>query len=244
MVQSESKLGRLFRVLYELLCGRPPAERPWHFQWLSVFYLHRRLRRTLPLLGGHVLDVGCGAKPYRGWFGAVESYVGLDVASGPEVDVLVRPDGTWPLDSARFDVVLCTQVLEHVENLELTLNEIVRVLKPGGVAVVTFPFLYNEHGEPYDFRRMTVHYAKRLFPRFQIEALERQGGIGSTLVILWLNWFDGMLNRTFTTRLLKAFMLPLWLPLCFVSNSLGLLFDNLDRSGRFYNNVFLMVRKQ
>lgn len=61
-----------------------------------------------------------------------------------------------------------------------------RVCKPGGVIVLPFPFLYNEHGMPYDFQRFTIHGVARLFP-YEIRVLERQGGFGSTVVILFLN---------------------------------------------------------
>ena len=217
--------------------------RPWHFQWLDAYYLHRDLKRLLPTLGGAVLDVGCGIKPYQGWFGPLHSYVGLDVVSGPQVDVVVKPDGSWPLPDEHFDVLLSTQVLEHVEDLDLTVKEIVRVLKPGGVALITFPFLYNEHGAPYDFRRMTIHMARRLLQGFQITRLERHGGIGSTQTILLLNWLESTMNLNFATRLMKAVLLLPWLVLCFAANMLGLVVDKVDRTKAFYNNVLLVARK-
>lgn len=110
-VNKESVLGRVYRCIYEALCGRHPNLRPWHFQWLATYYLYRRLRKILPALGGRVLDVGCGMKPYQGWFGVVQEYVGLDVVPGPVTDVVVAPDETWPLPDEYFDVVLSTQVL-------------------------------------------------------------------------------------------------------------------------------------
>ena len=86
----------------------------------------------LPAFGGRVLDVGCGGKPYRSWFGAVTEYVGLDVVPGSSVDVVVSSNERWPLLDEHFDVLFSSQVLEHVENLEFTLLEMKRVLKKGG----------------------------------------------------------------------------------------------------------------
>lgn len=109
--------------------------------------------------------------------------------------------------------------------------------------MLSFPFLYNEHGTPYDYHRFTVHRAKRLLPGFEIIHLEKQGGIGSTTVILLLNWMDMSMNSTFVTRLLKGLSLPLWVPVSFVLNLLGLVVDEIDRTGAFYNNIFVLIRK-
>lgn len=236
MSTNESSLSRAYRRVYEWVCGKHPDLRPWHFQWMAVYYLYRRLRGLLPAFGGRVLDVGCGGKPYRSWFGVVTEYVGLDVVPGSSVDVVVSSNERWPLPDEHFDVLFSSQVLEHVENLECTLFEMKRVLKKGGSAVLTFPFLYNEHGAPWDYRRITVHGAERLFQDFEIVHLERLGGIGSTLALLLLNWLSN-------SRFLKALM-PIWVPFSLAVNSLGLLMDKMDRTGAFYNNVLLVVKKR
>ncbi|MGD0826864.1 MAG: methyltransferase domain-containing protein [Desulfobaccales bacterium] len=240
---SESAPGYIYRRIYDGICGHHPNLRPWHFQWLGIFYLYRQLRRILPEMGGKVLDVGCGGKPYRSWFGPVSEYIGLDVSPGPAVDVLVAPDGAWPLPDEHFDGLLSTQVMQYVANLHLSLAEMERVLKRGGVAVLSLPFLYNEHRAPWDYWRFTVYGAERLFPGFEITHLEKQGGIGSTLAILFLNCLEMSMNYTLATRLLKGLLLPIFLLLSLVVNFLGLLMDRLDHTGAFYNNVLLVVRK-
>jgi SAM-dependent methyltransferase len=109
--------------------------------------------------GSNWLDLGCGQKPFISSF-ADCSYTGIDVeVSGREIG-LKNPDiffdgSTIPFTSDTFDGILCTQVLEHVINLDLTLSECNRVLKPGGVMVISVPFLYREHEQPFDFRRFT-----------------------------------------------------------------------------------------
>lgn len=244
MLKNESALGFAYRRVYEGLCGKHPSLRPWHFQWIDCFYLYRQLRRTLANVGGKVLDAGCGDKPYRGWFGSASEYVGLDLYPGPSVDVVVSADKKWPFEDGYFDALLSSQVLEHVEHLDLTLNEMSRVLKRGGLMIISFPFLYNEHGAPGDYQRFTASGASTLFPDFDLVFLERQGGIGSTISILTLNWIEQSMNSSFLTRLLKAPLLPAWIALSLFSNVMGLLFDRLDRTKSFYNNVFLVIRKR
>jgi len=238
-----SYLGRAYQKLYEVLCGHHPRPRPWHFQWLDTYYLRCHLRNLLPTLKGHVLDVGCGDKPYHGWFSQGVRHTGIDVSFSPAVDLVVAPNEPWPFPENHFDALLASQVLEHVENLHLILAEMERVLKQGGMAVLSFPFIYNEHGVPSDYRRFSVYGAERLFPKFEIVRLEKEGGVGSTLAILFLNWIETSLNCTFATRLLKSMLLPAWIFLSLIVNLFGLLVDKLDHTGGFYNNILLVVRK-
>lgn len=239
-----SSFGQFYRRAYNVLCGKSPHERPWHFQWLSTLYLHRRLSRLLPDYGGRILDVGCGDKPYRTWFGEVSEYVGLDVVQGPKVDVVIAEGEPWPLPDNNYDTVFSTQVIEHVGNLEFTLTQMSRVLKTRGAIILSFPFLYNVHGAPYDYRRFTHYGAEKLLSGYEIVHLETQGGIGSTLVILFLNWIDTVLSSTTVAKLLKAVFLPVFIPVSLILNLFGLALDQLDRTKMFYSNVLLVARKR
>lgn len=130
--------------------------------WLvNPFFLARRglMGNLKPLLGelrGDVLDVGCGRKPYEALV-AAKSYVGLDFDSAVTraygVADVYYEGGHFPFDDARFDGVLCTQVLEHVFTPREFLGEIHRVMRPGGTLVLTVPFVWDEHEQPHDFGR-------------------------------------------------------------------------------------------
>src|SRR5205823_9316858 len=78
------------------------------------------LSRLLPRCRGTVLDVGCGAQPYRGLLGPSAAYLGIDHVSarehfGYEVPGALYYDGDrWPVEDGTADVVLCTETLEHV----------------------------------------------------------------------------------------------------------------------------------
>lgn len=107
------------------------------------------------------LDIGCGLKPYAESFSNAH-YVGIDIAdSGRPID-MKAPDKFYdginiPYEDGSFDGVLCTQVLEHVEDMDKFLAECNRVLKVGGSFIISVPFIYKEHEKPYDFRRFTSH---------------------------------------------------------------------------------------
>ncbi|MAT50403.1 MAG: hypothetical protein CMK32_04370 [Porticoccaceae bacterium] len=241
---NESTLGRIYRQVYEGLCGKHPRPRFWHFQYLDAFYLYRSLKRLLPnTIGDTVLDVGCGEMPYRMWFSRPVRHIGIDTQPGEGVDYVIDGVSQWPLESESVDIVLCTQVLEHVEDLPLVLEEISRVLRSEGTLIASFPFLYNEHGAPNDYRRFSAHGAKLLWPGWRVVSLERQGGVGSTLAVLWLNWLEVAMNRSFVTRILKAPLLPFWIIGSLLANLLGLLLDRLDGTESFYSNVLIVLEK-
>ena len=239
---AESKLGRAYRVLYETLCGRHPNPMPWHWQWLPSRLLNRDFKTHLPKLTGSVLDIGCGQKPYLPLMGSVREYVGADVVSGPTVDVVFTPNQPLPLPDERFDAVLITQVMEFVDRPHALVAEIRRVLKPNGIVIATFPFIFQEHG-PFDLVRYSGNAVQGVFAGFSPLHVKRQGGVGSSLGILFLNWLNQSLNLNVVLRLLRPLFLPIWLPLCLVINLICLVLDACDRTASYYSNVFAMLRK-
>ncbi len=82
------------------------------------------------------------------------SYTGLDLETGPNVDIALDSPYSWPLDDASFDVVVSGQALEHVEFVWLTVEEISRILKPGGLCCLIAPSGGPEHRYPVDCWRI------------------------------------------------------------------------------------------
>lgn len=117
----------------------------------------------------HALDAGCGRQPFRGWL--MErglEYSSCDVQQSPEgtVDFVCPLDGELaPELRARgpFNFILCTEVMEHVADWPTAFTNLASILAPGGRLLVTCPFLYPLHEQPYDFWRPTPfalrHYA-------------------------------------------------------------------------------------
>ena len=105
--------------------------------------------------GGRVVDYGCADGPYRHLLGAGTDYVGADLAGNPAATVTVQGDGTLPLPDDSVDVVLSTQVLEHVEAPLVYLAEAFRVLRPGGSLVLTTHGIMHLHRDPQDYWRWT-----------------------------------------------------------------------------------------
>jgi SAM-dependent methyltransferase len=168
---------------------------PGPLGWLvNPFYFARRgLRREVGALAGaltgEVLDVGCGRKPYRELVPAAR-YVGLDVDS-PVTRALGTADlfydgGKFPLADAAFDGVLCSEVLEHVFTPEVFLGEIHRVLRPGGHLLLTVPFVWDEHEQPYDFARYSSFGLRALLERTGFEIIEHRKSVADSRVLFQL----------------------------------------------------------
>jgi SAM-dependent methyltransferase len=110
-----------------------------------------------------VLDVGCANKPYYPFFAAcAKEYVGVDVVPGPEVDLIGGVEAL-PVPDASFDLVICTQVLEHVESPQRAVAELRRVTAPGGRVLASTHGVQAYHPSPGDYWRWTRTGLERLF---------------------------------------------------------------------------------
>ncbi len=127
-------------------------------QFLTYKHLFADLKWAIERYAqGKVLDIGCGNKPYAHWFkDYVESYTGCDViqSSNNKVDIIC-PATAIPLPNESFDTVFSTQVIEHVADHNGMLREAYRILRAGGVFIVSGPMYWEHHEAPYDFFRFT-----------------------------------------------------------------------------------------
>jgi SAM-dependent methyltransferase len=125
---------------------------PWHADYLQLRALRAQINSSLrarwPLQAGiSVLDLGCSNKPYEPLIARYAGrLVGVDIEPGPRVDIVASAD-RLPLDSETFDCVLCTQVLQYVPKPSQAVAEMRRILKPGGL------LLLSTHGASFVDRR-------------------------------------------------------------------------------------------
>lgn len=154
------------------------------------------ISRHINKLNGKLLDFGCGSKPYKNLIN-VEEYIGLDFPSEGHdhsnelIDVFY--DGkTIPFGDNSFDSIFSSEVFEHVFNLDEVLNELFRVLKPGGIILITCPFVIGEHEQPNDFARYTSFALKHIMVKsgFEVIHYEKLGGSIDAIVQLRLTYFQ------------------------------------------------------
>lgn len=152
---------------------------------------------------GRMLDVGAGLKPYAPVYSRYFSEcISIDVPySLHDLDVdFYGPADNLPFEDATYDCVLCTEVLEHLPDPLAAMREISRVLKPGGHAFVTTPFLVSLHEMPYDFYRYTPSALKDMAEKTGLTtvSIEPKGeylGVALSMIQFPITKFWHMLSR-------------------------------------------------
>lgn len=135
--------------------------------------------------GARVLDAGAGDGRYRAHFDLVHyesaDFLQVDKKHYAKVDYVCSLESI-PVEAERYELVLLTQVLEHLPEPLPVLKELQRVLKPGGTLWLTAPLFYPEHEAPYDFYRYTQFAYRHLLAEagFDIERLEWLDGYFAT----------------------------------------------------------------
>ncbi len=198
-----------------------------------VYFLVPRFAR------GRALDIGAGTAKYRKVIEQnVAEYKTSDLFAGPAIDYvedatkLSFKDNTW-------DTVFSFQTLEHVEDPHKMVSEMHRVLKPGGRAIITVPFMVAEHKDPTDFQRFTKDGLAKLCVSqgFTVEECGSYGGYfavqGEMIKFMFYppkkRKLYGRMRERIITFILNAFV---WLDR-----------KGLSKDPNFYANVYIVAKK-
>lgn len=101
-------------------------------------------------------------------------YVGCDMRAGPGVD-RVEDVTALTLPDASAGTVLCIETFEHVFAVHRAFDEVFRVLRPGGLFILTSPFHFRIHGYPDDYWRMTPSCLRRMLAPYAARLVGAQG---------------------------------------------------------------------
>lgn len=147
----------------------PLLNTPLHPQWL-IRGRNRTLIEWLRGFEGIVLDIGCADGWPKQFLPANCRYVGLDYPETATGWYGTKPNvygdaGRLPIATKSVDAVLLLDVLEHLASVDNAIEEIARILKPGGQLLLQMPFLYPLHDEPRDFTRLSRHGIGNLVQR-------------------------------------------------------------------------------
>ena len=214
------------------------------------FFIRREIssaiKKNANFLNGHLLDFGCGTKPYKFFFNNCKDYVGVDYKiegrEEKQKDVDVFYDGKLiPFPNNSFDSILCTEVLEHVFNIDELLQEFNRVLKKNGKALITTPFMWEEHEMPYDFARYTTPALKHLYSKngFTVVNHYKTGNYIKVIAQFNINYVKNILPKNKVIKHLILF------PFIIFWNFFGSFFSLILPSDKtaYFNNVFLIEKK-
>lgn len=181
--------------------------------YIHLYFLMRDIKDAIDNYSkGDFLDLGCGNKPYEEWYNPRSaSQIGCDIIQSDKnrVDVIC-PANQLAFEDNRFDTILCTQVLEHVYHQREVVQEAFRTLKNDGHLILTVPFCWELHEEPYDFFRVTKHGLQKMFEDagFDIVYIKANGGKWAATFQMMLNTiYSSFKYKTFRSRFVKFFLL-------------------------------------
>lgn len=219
--------------------------------FINPFYYARKaiytsIRSYASNIKGKTLDIGCGTKPYEKLFNC-DIYIGLDTNNSghkhefSSIDIVY--DGVHiPFESNYFDSIVCFEVLEAIFEPKNFLMEVSRVLKPGGRALFTVPFIWDEHDQPYDFARYSSFGLKFLFEEQGFTVLENRKYLDDPrLIFLLVNaYIHKVIQRILPNRVFSYMII---LPLTSFNNILGHISFLLPKNKDLYfGNIFLLKK--
>ena len=185
---------------------------PFSANWLIreplAAWLRAQARELAAFAPLRILDVGCGVKPYYPFFAEIATtYVGVDAVDNPAAELggLVE---RLPVDDASFDLVICTQVLEHCGDPARAVSELRRVTAPGGRVLASTHGIQVYHPSPTDYYRWTHDGLRLLFERnarWSSLTVTPAGGTAAALAMLLGTYIEIALRRRAFSRW------PVWL---------------------------------
>lgn len=178
------------------------------YTWLD----RKILRRSLASFSGKVLDVGCGNKRLQEYLPTTADYTGIDFNPAADIQMDISQE-RYPFNNNSFDYVICNAVLEHVKDDSFVLNEIYRVLKPGGTAYISIPFMQPFHADPDDFRRYTAEGLRLQLEKHGFKNIQPMEAYGTLLTVEYLIFAEFGKYMQLKKRFLNPFR---WLYLAFL----------------------------
>jgi SAM-dependent methyltransferase len=144
-------------------------------------YVNDFVAEKAQALGGIILEFG--EARYKDYFNYVDQYMVVDVAPGPNVDFVCDIHDVSTMPQHFFDVIVCTQVLEHLERPQEALIELRKLLKQDGRLICTVPFLAHIHYVPTDYYRFSIDAITSALSRAGFEVIDSRNS-GNALVTI------------------------------------------------------------
>ncbi|MFA6970102.1 MAG: class I SAM-dependent methyltransferase [Gallionella sp.] len=248
--QNRTSLKASLKAYYIAITFSPT----WLGMFVNPFWLCRRelalaLADMAPRLTGKVLDFGSGSQPYRPLLTNCARYTSLeyDTPQNRERKVadIFYNGQSIPAEDNSFDGLLSTQTLEHVPNPDVIVAEWARVLKDGGMLLITMPFMWPEHEMPYDFQRYSSGGLRLVLEKSGFEIVEQRRLLSdcrapAQLFLAWI--FDSVLAKC-RPKALRFVLIPLMCtPISILASVLAVIFPK--NSNTYLDNLVLARRNK
>lgn len=213
----------------------------WLFpRYIGIIYIEPVMREVKTFATGTLLDIGCGTRRYESIFReSVETYIGLD---WPETKDRAFPDVIGdamniPFMDASVDIVLATELMEHLPSPHNFLMEVARVLRKDGTLILSVPFMEPLHEEPRDYYRFTPYSLRLLLEQagFSIRKIWNRGGWWSVVLGSFVNqslydWSTSLDKEGYRHYNFLTFVV---LPICALAQWLAYQLDRVFHSQRY-----------
>jgi SAM-dependent methyltransferase len=133
---------------------------------------------------GQVINIGAGGEIACLLERAGVRTLSIDIDPDRKPNMLADMEDMSELGDDSVDSAICIEVLEHVRHPHLAVQELHRVLKPGGVIIGSTPFLLGIHDHPVDYFRYTRYGLRMLFADFELLNLRERNGYFSAVAVL------------------------------------------------------------
>jgi SAM-dependent methyltransferase len=218
-----------------------------HHNWLTYNIGDRFKEKHKDLYNGVLYDLGCGEKPYQEFFEQfVDKYIGVDWSGtlhDLKADIVADLNKPLPIDSESADTVVSFSVMEHLCEPQTMLNEAYRILKPGGNIILTVPFQWWVHEEPYDYFRYTCHGLEYMLKKagFTEIKIEPTAGFFSMLC-LKVNYFTRNLIRgpKFLRFMIEGALIPFW----YLTQTIAPCLDKCHKNWHLETSGYWVVAKK
>lgn len=165
----------------------------WDFSYLllknnlNVFMQFRDL--AVSENKSRILDVGCGFKPWLRMFDKNKvEYIGVDFDKRKSAADFIASADQLPFPDNDFDALIYSEILEHTEDITGAVKEMRRVAKNNALIYISAPFIFPEHGIPYDFQRLTRYFYHKTFQDDEIILIKESNSSISTAFVAF-NFF-------------------------------------------------------
>lgn len=192
-----------------------------------------------------VLDVWCGSRPYEDLLPPGTRYVGLDVEGNPYGVADLVSSEILPFPDASFDVLLCIESFQFMDEPARAVGEFFRVLRPGGTAILTVPLAF-EYEPSLPESRYTEHQLRALFADWADVDVRENGGRTVAWTTMTASLFAGLEQHAAAGRLrpVRTVFKAVYAAL----NLAGLALDAIERRfargrARFPMDLMLIARR-
>lgn len=195
---------------------------------LEEFY-----RQNLKDVTGDLLEIGSGSQNIS--YNSSSKVVRMDIKESDCVDV-VADAHELPFDDNSYDAVIAKEVLEHLHHPHVAIDEIFRVLKPGGKFVASTCFYWPIHGQPVDYFRFTSFGVEKLLEKWTEVRIVAQNGVMGVLGIHLVRLAGGK-------RLILTLLYPLIILLAFIFIKIDKLLDHSSKPKHITSRYYITAVK-